>query len=118
MKVCVLGAGAIGAYYGGLLARAGNDVVLYARGDNLAAINSRGLEIRISEGSSIVQIAATNDVAELGAPDFAILGVKSYSLAAIAPVVKLIAETGATIVPFINGVATTDRLAQLGATGD
>jgi len=118
MKVCVLGAGAIGAYYGGLLARAGNDVVLYARGDNLAAINSRGLEIRTSEGSSIVQIAATNDVAELGAPDFAILGVKSYSLAAIAPVVKLIAETGATIVPFLNGVETTDRLAQLGASAD
>ena len=118
MKVCVLGAGAIGAYYGGLLARAGNDVVLYARGDNLAAINSRGLEIRTSEGSSVVQIAATNDVAELGAPDFAILGVKSYSLAAIAPVVKLIAETGATIVPFLNGVETTDRLAQLGASAD
>jgi len=118
MKVCVLGAGAIGAYYGGLLARAGNDVVLYARGDNLAAINSRGLEIRTSEGSSIVQIAATNDVAELGAPDFAILGVKSYSLAAIAPVVKLIAETGATIVPFLNGVETTDRLAQLGVPAD
>lgn len=118
MKVCVLGAGAIGAYYGGLLARAGNDVVLYARGDNLAAINSRGLEIRTSEGSSVVQIAATNDVAELGAPDFAILGVKSYSLAAIAPVVKLIAETGATIVPFLNGVETTDRLAQLGVPAD
>lgn len=118
MKVCVLGAGAIGAYYGGLLARAGNDVVLYARGDNLAAINSRGLEIRTSEGSSVVQIAATNDVAELGAPDFAILGVKSYSLAAIAPVVKLIAETGATIVPFLNGVETTDRLAQLGVPND
>jgi 2-dehydropantoate 2-reductase len=92
--------------------------VLYARGDNLAAINSRGLEIRTSEGSSVVQIAATNDVAELGAPDFAILGVKSYSLAAIAPVVKQIAETGATIVPFLNGVETTDRLAQLGVPND
>lgn len=117
MKVCVLGAGAIGAYYGGLLARAGHDVILYARGDNLAAINARGLEIKTAEGSTIVPVSATNDVAELGAPDFAILGVKSYSLAAIAPVVKHVAETGATIVPFLNGVETTDRLTQLGVPG-
>lgn len=114
MKVCVLGAGAIGAYYGGQLARAGHDVILYARGDNLAAIKSRGLEIKTADGSATVSIAATDNVGELGAPDFAILGVKSYSLAAIAPVVKQSAESGATIVPFLNGVETTDRLAQLG----
>ena len=114
MKVCVLGAGAIGAYYGGQLARAGHDVILYARGDNLAAINSRGLEIKTADGSTTVSIAATDNAGELGAPDFAILGVKSYSLAAIAPVVKQTAESGATIVPFLNGVETTDRLAQLG----
>ena len=46
MKVVVLGAGAIGAYYGGQLARAGHDVTLYARGENLAAMRRRGLEIR------------------------------------------------------------------------
>ena len=114
MKICVLGAGAIGAYYGGQLSRAGHDVTLYARGDNLAAILSRGLEIRTAEASSIVHIAATEKIEELGAPDFAILGVKSYSLAGIAPAVKRIAESGATIVPFLNGVETTDRLVQLG----
>jgi 2-dehydropantoate 2-reductase len=118
MKVCVLGAGAIGSYYGGLLARAGHDVVLYARRENLDAVNTRGLEIRTAEGASIVPIAATNDLARLGEPDFAILGVKSYSLAAVAPVVKQIAETGATIVPFLNGVETTDRLVQLGVPSE
>ena len=114
MKICVLGAGAIGAYYGGQLARAGHDVILYARGDNLAAIEARGLEIKTADGSSTIEIAATDNVDELGTPDFAILGVKSYSLAAIAPVVKQIAEKDATIVPFLNGVETTDRLIQLG----
>src|SRR5689334_9312085 len=104
MKVCVLGAGAIGAYYGGQLSRAGHDVTLYARGDNLEAIEARGLEIKTADGSSTVSIAATDNVAELGTPDFAILGVKSYSLAAIAPVIKQIAAAGATIVPFLNGV--------------
>ncbi len=116
MKVCVLGAGAIGAYYGGQLARAGHEVTLYARGDNLAAIKSRGLEIKTAERSSTILVSATDNVDQLGAPDFAILGVKSYSLAAIAPVVRKVAAKGATIVPFLNGVETTDRLVELGVT--
>ena len=114
VKVIVLGAGAIGAYYGGQLARAGHEVTLYARGDNLAAIRRRGLEIRTPEGSSVVQLAATDSVDELGAADFAILGVKSYSLDAIAPVVQRVAKNGAAILPFLNGVETTERLIALG----
>jgi len=116
VKVIVLGAGAIGAYYGGQLARAGHDVTLYARGNNLAAIRERGLEIRTPEGSSVVQVAATDRVDELGAADFAILGVKSYSLDAIAPVVRSVATSGAAILPFLNGVETTDRLIALGVS--
>jgi 2-dehydropantoate 2-reductase len=114
MKVIVLGAGAIGAYYGGQLARAGHDVTLYARGDNLAAIRKHGLEIRTPEGSATVELAATDRAEQLGEADFAILGVKSYSLDSIGPVVKQVAERGATIAPFLNGVETTDRLVALG----
>ena len=114
VKVIVLGAGAIGAYYGGQLARAGHEVTLYARGDNLAAIRRRGLEIRTPEGSSVVQVTATDSVDDLGAADFAILGVKSYSLDAIAPAVQRVAKNGAAILPFLNGVETTERLITLG----
>jgi 2-dehydropantoate 2-reductase len=114
MKVIVLGAGAIGAYYGGQLARAGHEVTLYARGDNLSAILDRGLEIRTSDGSSIVRVAATDRADELGAADFAILGVKSYSLDSIAPVVQQVANGGTAILPFLNGVETTDRLTSFG----
>ena len=114
MKVIVLGTGGIGAYYGGQLARAGHKVTLYARGENLAAIRERGLEIRTPEGSSTVEISATDHANELGAADFAILGVKSYSLDSIAPVVRQVAESGTTILPFLNGVETNDRLIELG----
>ncbi|MFL5566127.1 MAG: ketopantoate reductase family protein [Gemmatimonadaceae bacterium] len=114
MKITVVGAGAIGAYYGGQLARAGHDVTLYARGDNLAAIRERGLEIRTPDGSSVVQLAATDRVQELGNADFAILGVKSYSLDSIATVVQSVARNGAAILPFLNGVETTERLIALG----
>ena len=114
MKVIVLGAGAIGAYYGGQLSRAGHDVTLYARGDNLAAIRRRGLEIRTPEGPSTMKIAATDRSQDLGAADFAILGVKSYSLDSIGPTVQRVAEKGAAILPFLNGVETTERLIALG----
>jgi len=114
VKVVVLGAGGIGAYYGGQLARSGNDVTLYARGDNLSAIEDRGLEIRTAEGSSVVAVRATDRAEELGDADFAILGVKSYSLDSIGAVVKQVAAKGAAIVPFLNGVETTDRLLALG----
>jgi 2-dehydropantoate 2-reductase len=114
VKVVVLGAGAIGAYYGGQLARAGRNVTLYARGENLAAIRRSGLEIRTPEGSTVVNVTATDRADELGDADFAILGVKSYPLDSIAPVVRHIAEKGAAILPFLNGVETTDRLVKLG----
>jgi len=114
VKVIVLGAGAIGAYYGGQLSRAGHDVTLYARGDNLAAIRHHGLEIRTPEGPSTMKIAATDRSQDLGAADFAILGVKSYSLDSIGPTVQRIAEKGAAILPFLNGVETTERLIALG----
>jgi 2-dehydropantoate 2-reductase len=114
LKVIVLGAGAIGAYYGGQLARTGHEVTLYARGENLTAIRDNGLEIRTPEGSTVVKVAATDRADELGAADFAILGVKSYSLDSIGPVVRQIAEKGTAILPFLNGVETTDRLLVLG----
>jgi 2-dehydropantoate 2-reductase len=114
LKVIVLGAGAIGAYYGGQLARTGHDVTLYARGENLTVIRRRGLEIRTPEGSTVVQVTATDRADELGAADFVILGVKSYSLDSIGPVVRQTAEKGAAILPFLNGVETTDHLLKLG----
>jgi 2-dehydropantoate 2-reductase len=51
MKLVVLGTGAVGAYYGGLLARAGHDGSCFARAATLAAIGQRGLEIRTPEST-------------------------------------------------------------------
>jgi 2-dehydropantoate 2-reductase len=114
MRIVVLGAGAVGAYFGGQLARSGHDVTCFARGANLAAIRDRGLEIRTPDGAFRPQVAATDRIDELGPAAYAILAVKSYSLAAIAPVVRRVAEQGATIVPFLNGVETAEQLGALG----
>lgn len=114
MRVAVVGAGGVGAYYGGVLARAGHEVVLLARGPNLAAIRARGLEVRSPEGSFTVTVEATDDTEMIGSADVAIVAVKTYSLADVAPAVRRVAVAGAVVVPLLNGVEAPDRLIAAG----
>ena len=51
MRIAIVGAGAVGGYFGGLLARAGNEVTLLARGEHLDAIRRKGLEVRSNWGN-------------------------------------------------------------------
>ncbi|MFI5238789.1 MAG: ketopantoate reductase family protein [Gemmatimonadales bacterium] len=114
MRLAILGAGGVGGYFGALLARAGHDVVLYARGDNLKAIRTNGITIRDANGSFTVPIGATNEVGELAGAAFAMVTVKSYSLGEIAPVARELALGGATIVPLLNGVEAAGDLERAG----
>ncbi|HKV08774.1 MAG TPA: ketopantoate reductase family protein [Thermoanaerobaculia bacterium] len=114
MKIAILGAGGVGGYYGGILARAGHDVAILARGAHLEALRTKGLEVRTPEGTFTAAVAATDDPAALGAVDYAILAVKNYSLSEIAPAVRTVAEAGAVIVPLLNGVEVADRLTAAG----
>ena len=114
MRLAILGAGGVGGYYGALLARAGHDVVLYARGDHLAAIRGRGITIRDTNGEFSVSLSASDDARDLAGADFVIVAVKSYSLGEIAPVARDLALAGATIVPLLNGVEAADDLQSAG----
>ncbi len=114
MRVVVLGAGAVGGYYGGVLARAGHEVTCVARGATLAALRERGLEVRTPDGTFRPPVAAADGTAALPPADVALLAVKSYSLADIAPAARHCAEQGTAILPLLNGVETAERLAQLG----
>jgi 2-dehydropantoate 2-reductase len=118
MKVAVIGAGAIGGYFGARIARRGHDVRLYARGEHRDAIRSRGLEIRESGGSWLARLETTDDVAALGDPDLALLAVKSYSLGSVLPVCRHVAERGATILPLLNGVDTLTALVEGGVPAE
>lgn len=114
MRIAILGAGGVGGYFGALLARAGHDVALYARGANLDAIRANGITIRDVNGSFSVPIGATNSPDELSRSEFVVVAVKSYSLAEIAPVARTLALGGATIVPLLNGVEAADDLERAG----
>jgi 2-dehydropantoate 2-reductase len=96
------------------MARAGHEVVLLARGEHRDAIRSRGLEVREPEGAWTARVGATDDPAELPPADVALVAVKSYSLAEVAPAVRLLAEQGAVVVPLLNGVEAFESLAGSG----
>jgi len=114
MRIAVLGAGGVGGYYGGLLARAGHPVAMLARGAHLEALRQRGIEVRMPGETFTAAVIATDDPGQLGEIELAILAVKSYSLPEIAPAVRQVAAAGAIILPLLNGVEVNDRLAAAG----
>ncbi|MFP5285874.1 MAG: ketopantoate reductase family protein [Thermoanaerobaculia bacterium] len=110
MKIAILGAGGVGGYYGGVLACAGHEVSLLARGAHLDALRERGLEVRTPEGTFTAVVSAAGDPEEIGTVDYAFVAVKNYSLPDIAPAARLLAERGAVVVPLLNGVDVAERL--------
>jgi len=114
MRVAILGAGGVGGYIGGVLARSGHSVSVLARGGNLAVLRQRGLEFRTPERTFLVPVTASDDVRQFDPVDLAIVAVKTYSLAEIAPAAQWLAENGALILPLLNGVDIADRLMERG----
>jgi 2-dehydropantoate 2-reductase len=78
MKVCIYGAGAIGAHIGVLMKEAGVDVSLIARGAHLEAIRRNGLKLLIEGREKVVSMPATSAPADLGRQDFVIIALKSH----------------------------------------
>jgi 2-dehydropantoate 2-reductase len=78
MKILIMGAGAVGAYYGAQLQRAGEEVVFCARGDNLRAMREHGLEIKSFKGNLKLPVNATGDPKEYAPYELILFAVKSY----------------------------------------
>src|SRR5215510_8922021 len=79
MRVTVMGSGGTGGYFGGLLARAGEDVTFVARGAHLAAIRRNGLTVRSRlAGDFTVPARATDDPVDAGPSDLVLFCVKAY----------------------------------------
>lgn len=117
MRIAVFGSGAVGGYFGGRLAEAGEDVAFVARGEHLAAIRRSGLSVMSIDGDFVVRPArATDDPATLGAVDVVLLGVKAWQVAAAAEAVRPLVGPGTVVAPLQNGIEAPDLLAQaLGA---
>ena len=118
MKIAVMGAGAIGGYFGGRLAQAGYDVSFIARGAHLAAIKANGLKVLSPLGDFTIQPAnVTDDPADVGAVDVVLFMVKNYdTLQAAKPIRPMVAPDTA-IIPFQNGVDAGALLSEVLGAG-
>ena len=104
MRFLIAGAGAIGGYMGAMMARAGLDVTLFARGAHLAAMQNNGLKILSAEGDFEVRPQVTGNLAEAGQPDVIILGVKAHGLTQLAPQLKPLIGEHTSVVSTQNGI--------------
>ena len=113
MNIAVMGAGGVGGYFGGLLARAGNDVTFIARGPHLDAMRANGLRVISSnDGEFVVSGKATDDPAEAGPQELVLFTVKMYdnddAIQAIAPLVG----PDSIILTLQNGIDNGEQLVQ------
>ena len=113
MRIAVIGAGGTGGYFGGLLARAGEDVTFIARGANLEAIRARGLtvESRIA-GTFSVPVRATDDPGEVGPVDLVLFCVKTYDTDAAAKSVRPLVRQYTMLLSLQNGIDNEERIAR------
>ena len=104
MRIVIAGAGAIGGYLGARLARAGADVVLFARGPHLRAMEERGLRVISPDGDFDVRPAVTGDLGTIGTADVVVLGVKAHSLTSLAPALRPLFGADTVVVSTQNGI--------------
>lgn len=104
MKFLVAGAGAIGAYIGARMARAGLDVTLLARGPHLRAMQERGVKVKSTDGDFEAQPKIAGTLQEVGPVDVVFLGVKAHGLTQLAPQLGPVLGAETTVVSTQNGV--------------
>jgi len=104
MKICVYGAGAIGGMLGVLLARAGQQVSLVARGAHLQAMKRHGARLLIDGAEQVAHMPCTDDARELGHQDLVLLTLKAHSLPAAVPAIAPLLGPDTAIVTGTNGI--------------
>ena len=109
--IAVMGAGAVGCYYGGMLARAGHDVTLIARAQHVEAVQKRGLRMETKAFDANVPVQASAEASGARGAKLVLFSVKSTDTeragAALAPYL----EPGAVVLSLQNGVDNAERLA-------
>ena len=104
MRIGIMGAGSVGGYLGGMLSRGGHDVSLIVRGANLSAIRQQGLRVVRDHEEFTVRCAATDDPADVGQVDLALLTTKTYQNSAAVPAMAPMIGPDTTVLCLQNGV--------------
>lgn len=104
MKVCIVGAGAIGGWMGVQLAQAGSELSVLARGPTLQALRERGLTLHSAAGSMTVRVRASADARELGVQDLVVVAVKAPAMAQVAASLAPLLGPSTIVLTAMNGV--------------
>jgi 2-dehydropantoate 2-reductase len=110
MKVAVVGAGAVGCYYGGMLARAGHDVTLIGRPRHVEAIERQGLRLETQTFDERIRVSASSEGSAVRSAQLVLLCVKSTDTESAAAVIKPHLAPDALVLSLQNGVENADRL--------
>lgn len=110
IKVAVMGAGAVGCYYGGMLARAGHEVVLVARQQHVEAIERGGLRVQTAAFDEQVRLAASTQASAVQGADLVLFCVKSTDTEEAGGLIRPHLAAHALVLCLQNGVDNADRL--------
>ncbi|CAG1015021.1 2-dehydropantoate 2-reductase [Anaerolineales bacterium] len=111
MKIMVMGSGGVGAYYGGLLAKQGNDVIFVARGAHLQVLREKGLQVKSIHGDfDIVPAKAVENPADAGIVDLILFCVKTYNTDDAAKAIQPVVGPQTVVVSLQNGIDAAERL--------
>jgi 2-dehydropantoate 2-reductase len=114
MKILIMGTGGVGGYYGGLLAKQGNDVTFIARGAHLQAIQENGLKVKSVHGDfDIFPANAVRDAREAGEVDLVLFCVKTYHTDEAAQAIQPIIGPQTTVMSLQNGIDAVERIGKV-----
>jgi 2-dehydropantoate 2-reductase len=110
LQVAVMGAGAVGCYYGGMLARAGHEVVLIARPPHVEAIQRDGLRMQTRSFDEHVRLAASSEPGAVRGADLVLFCVKSTDTESAGAQIRPQLRSDTLVLCLQNGVDNADRL--------
>lgn len=118
MRIAIVAPGGVGGYFGGLLAKSGEDVAALARGAHLAAIQQSGLKVEGPRGNDTVRMDASNDATTRGVADIVLFAVKLYQAEEAARAAAPLFGPETLGISLLNGVTGPDAVASVlpGAT--
>jgi 2-dehydropantoate 2-reductase len=112
VRIAIFGAGAVGSYFGGRLAQAGEDVVFIARGEHLQAMRDSGLRVDSIKGDFVLEsVEATDDPAQVGVVDVVLVCVKAWQMTEAIEAMRPMIGPQTLIISLQNGVEAPSQLA-------
>ena len=109
-RIAVMGAGAVGCYYGFKLARAGHDVVLIGRPQLVEAVERQGLRLETQSFDEHIRVSASTEVSAVQGAQLVLFCVKSIDTKSGAAAIKPHLAPNAVVLSLQNGVENADRL--------